>query len=527
MAVVVSHLARPGDPGESLAALARQALRQKALCDLIELRLDPIGHPGPDGLAALTELCRAADKPVIVACPGPEDGGVFEGSADERCQLLVDAAAAGAKFVDVPWWLSLELGELDEPGVLGHRCHRIVSRHDFDGVPDDPEAFHEDVAAVLYEGDVTKLVAFAHTTEDALVWLRFLATTRGVVGHAMGAAGAFTRIVAAAFGSPFTYAAPAHIPGEPAPVATAPGQIPVDELLGWMPPGGVNQETALFAVVGRAVARSASPRVHGMALKAGKLNAAYVALEVESLERLIELCDAPSWRGLSITAPFKETALRIGRDPDGAAQAAGAANTLVREKTGWRAANTDVPAVRETLERAYAHHAQRNGSAPSSIGGARALVLGTGGAARAVGHALRTLGATPVFAGRDAARTAEVAAAFGGEALAWDAAAGAEYDVLVNATPLGSGLDDATRDAIPLAAEHVRAGTLVLDCVYRPIKTPLLAAAAARGCTAVPGAEWFVRQAAAQYRLFTGADPDEALMRAAFEHDLTGVDSKG
>jgi 3-dehydroquinate dehydratase/shikimate dehydrogenase len=508
MAVVVSHVAPPGG---TFAALARQALRQRALADLIELRLDTLPSPGVD---ELRDFCCAAEKPVIVACPGPEDGGAFAGSVDERLGLLAGAAAAGARFVDVPWWLSLELGELE------HKCHRIVSRHDHDGVPADPAAFHEEVAAVLYEGDVTKLVTTATSTEDALRWLAYLRTTRGVVGHCMGAAGSFTRVLAPIFGSPFTYAAPARMPGEPAPPASAPGQLPVDELYGLMPPGGANQETAIFAVVGHHVAGSASPRVHGMAFKAAKLNAVFVALEPRTLAGLLELCDAPSWRGFAVTAPFKAEALALAVRSDGGADAAGAANTLVRERDGWRAANTDVPAVREALERAYAVHVRRVPDAPRALSTASALVLGTGGAARAAGHALRTLGARLAFAGRDRARAEALAGEMGGAAVAWDAVGAHPYDVLVHATPLGSALSDATRGALPVPADALRPRTLVLDAVYRPIRTPLLVAAAERGCTPVPGAEWFVRQAAAQYRLFTGAEPDEALMRATFEHDL-------
>ncbi len=72
--------------------------------------------------------------------------------------------------------------------------------------------------------------------------------------------------------------------------------------------------------------------------------------------------------------------------------------------------------------------------------------------------------------------------------------------------------------AIPL--EWIRPETLVLDGVYRPVETPPLAAAVERGCTAVPGGEWFVRQAAQQYRLFTSQEPDDELLRAAFRNAL-------
>ena len=68
--------------------------------------------------------------------------------------------------------------------------------------------------------------------------------------------------------------------------------------------------------------------------------------------------------------------------------------------------------------------------------------------------------------------------------------------------------------------DHLRPGTLVLDAVYRPLRTPLLELAIQKGCTPVPGGEWFVRQAAGQFKLFTQSDPDDSLMRAAFEGAL-------
>lgn len=504
VALVVSHIADDFD------LLARQALRQRGLADLIELRLDRIGHPGA---AALEAFCEEADRPVIVACPGPEDGGAFAGSIDERLQLLHDAAEAGARFCDVHWELSLELGELP------NKCHRIVSRHDREGLPDDLEAFHEDVAAVLYEGDVTKLVTTACSTEEGLAMLSFLRRTRGVVGFCMGSAGSFTRVLAPIFGSPFTYAGPAALPGEEPGELTAPGQLRADDLLAQMPPGGANQETAIFAVVGRHVDRSCSPRVHGMALKAAQLNAVYVALEPLSLEALFELTVDENYRGFSVTAPFKEQALGLATTADGAADGAGAANTLVREAGGWRAANTDVPAVREALTRAFEIHGREPGRCGDPAQ-AHTLVLGCGGAARAAVRAVGAFAGRVTLAGRDREKAARLAAKLGCESAGWEEVPGIEYDALVHATPLGSDLAPETAGKMPVPEEWIRPGTLVLDAVYLPLRTPLLVAAHAKGCTAVPGGEWFVRQAAAQYRLFTGADPDEELMRAAFTHAL-------
>ena len=144
-------------------------------------------------------------------------------------------------------------------------------------------------------------------------------------------------------------------------------------------------------------------------------------------------------------------------------------------------------------------------------------MLGTGGSARAVLQAVRDRGGRAIVAGRDAAKAAKVAAEMGATPCAWAEIPGVEHDVLVHCTPIGS-LADPGRSPIP--AEWIREGTLVLDAVYRPLKTPLLMEAKKKGCTPVPGGEWFVRQAQAQFKLFTGQDGDEALLRAAFSNAL-------
>jgi 3-dehydroquinate dehydratase/shikimate dehydrogenase len=499
VAIVVSHLDSDFD------ALCARALRQEALADLIELRLDRIGHPGKEKLRAFV---KAAKKPVIVACHGPEAHGERVRSVDELCTLYHEAAEAGARFVDVDWSLALEVGEVKPP------CHRIVSRHEREGTPEDLDGWLEEVRAVLGEGDVTKLVAHARRCEDGLALLRWLATTKGVVAFSSGAAGSFTRLLAPIFGSPFTYCAPAERPGEGSAPLTAPGQWRVNDLWAALPPGGVSQETAIFGVVGRPIARSLSPRVHGMALKAAKLDAVYVAFEPEDFGAFLALADAPNFRGFSVTAPFKEAAFRAVPAHDEAGRHTRALNTLVREKRGWRGANTDVAAVRETLMQGFHLHARSRGRR-SGLAGAGVLVLGAGGAARAVVHAARTLEANVTVAARRAEQAQALAAALECRVIPWADVPGCAYDVLVNATPVGG-------TELPVPAEWIRRDTLVLDAVYRPIRTPLLAAAHARGCTAVPGAEWFVRQAALQSRLFLQQEPDLALLRHAFESALAG-----
>jgi 3-dehydroquinate dehydratase/shikimate dehydrogenase len=505
VAIVVSHRAPTFD------ALARQVLRQKKLADVVELRLDDIGDPGSERLAG---LIREAGKPVIVTVHGPETFGTFRGTVDERLAILRTAARSGATFVDVDWRLSLELGEVRGDG----KCHRIVSRHEVEHTPDDLAAMHEEVRDVLYEGDLVKLVGHANRCEDGLRMLAYLrAAGGGLIGFCSGPKGSFTRALAPIFGSPFTYAAPAVIPNEPPPERTAPGQLRVNDLRALFPPGGVSQETAIFAVVGNPVGHSWSPRVLGMALKAARLDAVYVALEPERFEDLVPLVADLNFRGFSITAPFKEAARAASRSVDTASERTGAVNTWIRESHGWRGLNTDAPAIRETLQVAFKLHGA-SPDRPVALGAAHTLVLGTGGAARAAAFAAQETGGTVTIAGRDADAARALARAVVGDGavgIAWEEIPGVAWDVLVHCTPKGS---LAMPDELAIPADWIRPGTLVLDAVYRPLRTPLLMEARKKGCTAVPGGEWFVRQAQAQFKLFTGQDPDEALMRAAFQN---------
>lgn len=502
MAIVVSHIA------SSFDALARQATRQAPLADIIELRLDRIGDPGGEALAGLIAELK---KPVIVALHGSEAFGDFTGDVDERLDILRSAAASGASFVDVDYRISLDLGEVRGEG----KCHRIVSRHETEDTPEDLASITEEVRDVLYEGDLIKVVTHATCCEDGLAMLQFVRETGGgMIGFCSGEAGSFTRVLAPIFGSPFTYASPAEIPGEPVPEATAPGQVRVNDLRAMYPPGGMSVQTAIFGVVGNPARHSWSPRVQGMTLKAAKLDAVYVPFEVEDFARFTSLVQDDSYRGFSITAPFKGAAFEASRSRDGASEATGATNTWIREQHGWRGLNTDVGAIGETLEGAFRIHGSTP-DRPVALGAATTLVLGTGGAARAVLQAVREAGGSCIVAGRDASKAKTLAATFDASGIGWDEIPNVDYDTLVHCTPVGS---LAQPDELPLPAEWIRPGTLVLDAVYRPLKTPLLREAMAKGCTAVPGGEWFVRQAEAQFRLFTGQEPDRALMRAAFDH---------
>lgn len=503
MDVVVSNLAGSLD---EVVALARA---QAQVADVLELRLDACGGASED------ELRRAfatLSKPVLVAVNGPEAFGTFEGTDAERIALLRRASAAGAAWVDVPWTLAASLGET--------RARRVVSRHVLDGTPVDLESLLAEVERVAGPMDRVKLVTHAACAEDGLRVLRLAADRaragRPIVAFASGPLGSFTRVLAPVCGSLATYAAPSRGSGR----AAAPGQIEADALRAMWPAAGATASTRMLGVAGRPVGASLSPRLHGAGLRAVSFDGVYVAFEPAGFDAFLALCAEVGVHGLSVTMPFKEDAARLATTRDDAVRACGAANTLVRTSVGWHATNTDASAVRTCVGRALCESDRK-------ISDVTAVVVGTGGAARAALHALRDASRL-VVAGRDATKRSALASAISAQSSSIDELELVPHDVLVNTTPLGS---RAHPGAMPVPLAALRRDSIVLDAVYRPAETPLLTAARAAGASVLEGRAWFLEQALAQFTAFTGVPAPADTMRtelarALAEDELGPIDPR-
>jgi shikimate dehydrogenase len=263
--------------------------------------------------------------------------------------------------------------------------------------------------------------------------------------------------------------------------------------------------TPLCGVLGYPVAHSRSPAIQNAAFAAAGLDWRYVKLPVppELFEQTVRALPGSGYRGANVTIPHKAAALALADSASAAATAIGAANTLSFTDAGTHADNTDAGGFLDALE--------------ESVAGKRAVVLGAGGAGRAVAWALRESGAVDVAIWN---RTPERAAALA-DALDLTHAEhpDAEADVLVNATSVG--LDRATSEADALAALRLDAHdppATVVDLVYRAdgAPTPVASWAARGGARVVDGLEVLVRQGARSFTLWTGAEaPVEAMRDAA------------
>jgi shikimate dehydrogenase len=280
-----------------------------------------------------------------------------------------------------------------------------------------------------------------------------------------------------------------------------------------------------LAVIGHPVAHSRSPAIHNAAFAVLGLSDewAYEAIEVAppQFADLVRTLPERGFVGANVTVPHKLQALEVADRASAPASEIGAANTLSFEGGSIRADNTDAPGFLAAL--------------PASPRGARALVLGAGGAARAVVWALVGEGATVEIWNRTPERAAELAAEFGAtmaEAEVEDPSPGAEdtgrlrtedYDHIVNATSVGMdavstpiGVGKADLKALHIAADGLRDQHVVVDLAYGAAETELIRAARERGATVVDGLEVLVRQGAESFRIWTGLDPPlDAMRRAA------------
>jgi shikimate dehydrogenase len=268
-------------------------------------------------------------------------------------------------------------------------------------------------------------------------------------------------------------------------------------------------QTLVAGVAGRPVRHSLSPAIHNAWLAAAGLDGVYVAFGPTAEGFTAFACGLRGGviRGLNVTAPFKEEALALADSRSERARRAGSANLLVFGEDGVIAAdNTDGVGLLGALE------AQASGFDPAA---GVVMILGAGGAARGAAAAFLDAGAPGVvFVNRSLARAEALAALFGPRARACrpDAAAdlAGEAGALINATPLG--LHGGPAPDAPL--DRLAPGCVVMDMVYRPLRTGLLEAAAARGLATVDGLEMLIGQAAPSYQAFYGAPPPSIDVRS-------------
>ena len=448
----------------------------------LEFRLDYLSKPA----LALPRIKRFIESypgaVVIATCRRVANGGKFRGSVASQLDILGKAAASGCQLVDV----ELQTASKCKPEQLQKlrtRAALILSFHDFRATKKLDETLEKMLA---YAADFYKVVSTATTLADNVTMIKFLARQgdrHSLVGMCMGEQGIISRVLGVRAGSVFTFAS--AIAGE----ETAPGQVTAQELRNLYRIDRVDVATRVYGVAGDPIVHSLSPAIMNAAFRRENVNAVYLSLHAKTLKDLLTCVREIPIHGISVTMPYKEAILPYLDNTDSHTTKIGACNTVVRAQDGkLYGFNTDASGIVRPLERRL-----------NTLEGARILVIGAGGAARAAVFGLKERGSEVYILNRTAAPAKKLAHQARGRLIKRADLKKLAFDVIINATPVGMGN---TRET-PLQDKEINA-RYVFDMVYDPPETRLLKLAKERGAQLIPGIEMFAHQAARQFEIWTG-----------------------
>lgn len=495
----------------NVAALKRAIAAAVEVCDLIEVRLDCLDPAElKTGAASITKLLEKSTCETILTFRPSQEGG-RRTLDDATRQSFWSDAIFSSSFFDV----ELDLAEKFHGSELSSSLpidwsRTICSHHDFVGVPDNLDQIYSRMSAT--PARVLKIAIQAKDAIDCLPVFQLLERAREdgreMIAIAMGVAGVATRILGPSRGGFLTYAS---LDNE---TATAPGQLSVSELTDVYRLEKLNRHTQIIGLVGSPVSHSLSPRIHNAAFAATGTNAVYVLFETRDIRTFIKRMVHPQtreldWRlrGLSVTAPHKLAVMELLDWVEPAAREIGAVNTIVVEGETLRGFNTDAPGFIKPLVQIF-----------GDLRDARCAVIGNGGGASAALWGLARAGAKAKVIARDAEKASAVAERFGADWMPLEGARFDGFDVVINATPLGT-LGQLETEA-PTTASQLRGARLVYDLVYNPMDTKLLREAREAGCQTLGGLAMLVAQAVEQFKLWTGTPPPEDVMQEAAERGL-------
>ncbi len=466
---------------------------------LVELRVDCLRRE-PE----LKRILAQRPSPLIFTVRRGADGGLYRGPEEKRQRLIREAIVAGVDFVDVEMDVAREIRRFG-------KTRRVVSYHNLKETPPDLLAIAQQCEEM--DADVVKIATRAHSVADAVRVLQVASKMETpTVAIAMGEVGTFSRVLGAKYGAPFTYA------NYNVDRNFAAGMLHFDELRRDYAYDQVDADTEVYAVIGDPIGHSLSPAIHNAAFRHLGLNKVMVPIQMPA-GRLKASLDEVGWlgvKGFSITIPHKQAVLPLLDLADGAVDRTGSCNTMIVQDDGKRVGyNTDYRAAMESLESAFGGPGEEGSAGP--LAGKQVVILGAGGVARPIGFGLLRRDAGVTLVNRTEERATKLAEELGCRSANWSMRASMLPDIVINCTPVGM---HPNVDDTPMPPAGFRPGMTVMDTVYHPENTMLLKLARERECKTVTGVDMFIRQAAIQFRMYTGHDAPVELMREVVRRKL-------
>ncbi|KAJ8748396.1 hypothetical protein K2173_003033 [Erythroxylum novogranatense] len=358
--------------------------------------------------------------------------------------------------------------------------------------------------------DIIKLVIDVHYITDLAPVFQMLTHCQvPFIALAVGSRGLISQLLGPKFGGFLVYGT---LKGK-----EVPGMPTLLSLTQVYKPEYINPDTKVFGLISNPVGHSKGPILHNPAFRHIGYNGIYVPMLVDDIKEFFRTYTSSDFAGFSVGIPHKEVAVGCCDEVHPLAKSIGAVNTIIRRSDDGKLVgyNTDCEACITAIEDAMTDRGltKKDAADPSPLAGRTFVLVGAGGAGRALAFGAKSRGARVVIFNRNYERAKALARAVSGEALPYeilDSYCPEKGMVFANASAVG--MEPNTVQS-PLSKEALKSYELVFDAVYTPRNTRLLQEAREVGATVVSGVEMFIRQALGQFRLFTGGLAPEAFMR--------------
>ncbi|MBA3238947.1 MAG: shikimate dehydrogenase [Parachlamydiaceae bacterium] len=459
--------------GPSVKKAFSQIAQAIPYADLIELRIDLFEEIELNGLK---ELCKESKIPMIFTLRSALQGGKYVDTETQHLNDLRNLATLKPCYLDLESHVPPAF--VAEIAASHPEIKLILSHHDFTGTPSNLDELYEDMKKISVWG--YKIAVTAGCSLDGLRFLSWAKNAKGnLIAISMGPHGQISRILAPVIGSPITYAS---LEDEQ---QTAPGQLSAKVLIHRYRYRTLTPQTALYGLIGDPVEQSISDQTHNAVFQHIGIDTVYIKIQVkgEDLKAWLELAKKLSFKGFSVTMPLKEVVLPYLDEVIPQARAIGAVNTLFLKDEKWIGSNTDSIGALNAIEKKI------------SVKGKRLVILGAGGAAKAIAYEGARRGAFITIINRDVTRAQQIGKSVNGKAKGLDKMSECRdegYDILINCTPA----------AMPIESEDILPNAIVMDIKTKPKETVFLQCAKTRGCEVIYGYEMFVEQALGQFDLW-------------------------
>ncbi|KAL5848141.1 hypothetical protein ACOSQ4_006154 [Xanthoceras sorbifolium] len=493
---------------ESVEKMVVDIYKAKASgADLVEIRLDSLTGFSPRG--DIEALIRECPLPTLFTYRPNWEGGHYDGDENERLDVLRLAMDLGADYIDVELQVAREFNN-SIYGKKPEKCKVIVSSHNYQMTP-SVEDLGNLVAKIQATGaDIVKIATTAlDITDVARIFQITVHSQVPIIGLVMGERGLISRILCAKFGGFLTFGT------LESGIVSAPGQPTINDLLNLYNFRQLGPDTKVFGIIGKPVSHSKSPILYNEAFKSVGFNGVYVHLLVDDVAKFLQTYSSCDFAGFSCTIPHKEAAVKCSDEVDPVAKSIGAVNCIIRRESDGKlfGYNTDYVGAISAIEDGLRakHNLSSSGSSP--LAGKLFVVIGAGGAGKALAYGAKEKGARVVIANRTYDRARELADTIGADALSLADLGNFHPEddmILANTTSIGM---QPKIDETPVSKHALRYYSLVFDAVYTPKITRLLREAEESGATIVSGLEMFIGQAYEQFERFTGLPAPKELFR--------------